>query len=377
MRNVLALLSFMIATALMAPVCVAEQAKSLNAVVSPVAQGTSDEEMRLLELKRQEEERKRKQRIAKRVAKIKKLEAEMAQTDSLIMSLSDKMSAIEKDIDQLYEQEDAARLKLQGKLALFNATAMQIARLERMPLEAMAAATNLRSGYDRKSVVESGRKSLSSIIYQNRDDIYKIQEIRMQRQDKMDEIEGLRHKMLAERKSVQNLFDKQVELLSKDSSLKADLMLKAQQTKQSKTVTDLLERYEGRDDYLPPVRHVLKKLPVKGQVVEAYNQRKPSGLFSKGIRIETVAKEPVVGLKDGRVIYSDTFRDYGFMVIVEHSDGSHTLYSGMEKSSITVGDFAPAGQVLGFMSPNKRPELYLEVRKSGKTIDPVKYLALN
>ena len=376
MRNVLALLSFMIATALMAPVCVAEQAKSLNAVVSPVAQGTSDEEMRLLELKRQEEERKRKQRIAKRVAKIKKLEAEMAQTDSLIMSLSDKMSAIEKDIDQLYEQEDAARLKLQGKLALFNATAMQIARLERMPLEAMAAATNLRSGYDRKSVVESGRKSLSSIIYQNRDDIYKIQEIRMQRQDKMDEIEGLRHKMLAERKSVQNLFDKQVELLSKDSSLKADLMLKAQQTKQSKTVTDLLERYEGRDDYLPPVRHVLKKLPVKGQVVEAYNQRKPSGLFSKGIRIETVAKEPVVGLKDGRVIYSDTFRDYGFMVIVEHSDGSHTLYSGMEKSSITVGDFAPAGQVLGFMSPNKRPELYLEVRKSGKTIDPVKYLAL-
>ena len=78
MRNVLALLSFMIATALMAPVCVAEQAKSLNAVVSPVAQGTSDEEMRLLELKRQEEERKRKQRIAKRVAKIKKLEAEMA-----------------------------------------------------------------------------------------------------------------------------------------------------------------------------------------------------------------------------------------------------------------------------------------------------------
>ncbi|MEC8467851.1 MAG: peptidoglycan DD-metalloendopeptidase family protein [Pseudomonadota bacterium] len=377
MRNVLALLSFMIATALMAPVCVAEQAKSLNAVVSPVAQGTSDEEMRLLELKRQEEERKRKQRIAKRVAKIKKLEAEMAQTDSLIMSLSDKMSAIEKDIDQLYEQEDAARLKLQGKLALFNATAMQIARLERMPLEAMAAATNLRSGYDRKSVVESGRKSLSSIIYQNRDDIYKIQEIRMQRQDKMDEIEGLRHKMLAERKSVQNLFDKQVELLSKDSSIKADLMLKAQQTKQSKTVTDLLERYEGRDDYLPPVRHVLKKLPVKGQVVEAYNQRKPSGLFSKGIRIETVAKEPVVGLKDGRVIYSDTFRDYGFMVIVEHSDGSHTLYSGMEKSSITVGDFAPAGQVLGFMSPNKRPELYLEVRKSGKTIDPVKYLALN
>ena len=377
MRNVLALLSFMIATALMVPVCVAEQAKSLNAVVSPVAQGTSDEEMRLLELKRQEEERKRKQRIAKRVAKIKKLEAEMAQTDSLIMSLSDKMSAIEKDIDQLYEQEDAARLKLQGKLALFNATAMQIARLERMPLEAMAAATNLRSGYDRKSVVESGRKSLSSIIYQNRDDIYKIQEIRMQRQDKMDEIEGLRHKMLAERKSVQNLFDKQVELLSKDSSLKADLMLKAQQTKQSKTVTDLLERYEGRDDYLPPVRHVLKKLPVKGQVVEAYNQRKPSGLFSKGIRIETVAKEPVVGLKDGRVIYSDTFRDYGFMVIVEHSDGSHTLYSGMEKSSITVGDFAPAGQVLGFMSPNKRPELYLEVRKSGKTIDPVKYLALN
>lgn len=355
----------------------AQQVESLNPVESPKAVGPSAEELRQMELKRQEVERKRQARIQKRVSRLKKIEADMAKVDDIILSFTSRMEDIEGDIQDLNEKEESARLKLSDKLEMFNGTALQIARLERLPLEAMAAATSLRAGHDRKGVVESGRKSLSDLIRKNRDEIYEIQEIRVQRESKKNEINGLRHNLLKERDNLQDLFEKQVDLLALDDSEKAEMASKAQKMKQQKTVAALLEKFATSDDYLPPVRHALKKLPVKGQLVEAYNEKTGAGLYSEGIKIETTAKEPVVSIKDGRVIYSDIFRDYGYMVIVEHADGSHTLYSGLEKSDREVGFFAPAGTVIGYMPKIEKPELYLEVRKDGKTLDPVKYLSLN
>lgn len=368
----LAILNF-----LFLPLCYAENVASLKPLESPNAVGPTAEEMRQAELKRQEEERKRQARIKKRMKRMQNLEKEMAKVDSIILNFTDRMDEIQQDIENLNNQENEARQKLHDKLALFNATALQIARLERLPLEAMAAATSLRAGHDRKGVVQSGRKSLSGLIQKNRDDIYEIQEIRVQRQSKKNEIDGLRHNLLKERENLEGLFQKQVKLLALDDGEKARLASKARKMKQEKTVKSLLEKFATSDHYLPPVRHSLKKLPVKGQMVEAYKEKTDAGLFTQGIKIETTAKEPVVSIKDGRVIYSDIFRDYGYMVIVEHSDGTHTLYSGLDKSDKAVGFFAPAGTVIGYMPKTSKPELYLEVRKNGKTMDPVKYLKLN
>lgn len=375
MRFILALsvLSFAL---LGAEFSMAEQVESLKPVVSPVAIGPTKEELKALELKRIEEEKRRQARIKKRMRRIQKIEKEMARVDGLILKFSNRIEGISGDIEGLNKKEAKARLKLSDKLELFNSATLQIARLERLPLEAMAAATSLRAGHDRKGVVESGRKSLTDLIGKNRNDIYQIQEIRVQREGKKNEIDGLRHNLLSEREKLQSLFQKQIDLLALDDSEKAELSSKAQQMKQAKTITKLLEKFSTSDHYLPPVRHKLKKLPVKGQMVSGYKEKTKSGLLSQGIKIETTAKEPVVSIKDGRVIYSDVFRDYGYMVILEHSDGSHTLYSGLEKSNRTVGFFAPAGEVLGYMPKYKKPELYLEVRKNGKTLDPVKYLEL-
>lgn len=355
----------------------AQQVESLSPVESPKAIGPSAEELRQMELKRQEVERKRQARIKKRVSRLKKIEADMAKVDGIILNFTKRMEDIEGDIKDLNAKEKAARERLSDKLETFNGTALQIARLERLPLEAMAAATSLRAGHDRKGVVESGRKSLSDLIHKNRDEIYEIQEIRVQRESKKNEMNGLRYNLLKERENLQSLFEKQVNLLALDDSEKADMASKAQKMKQQKTISALLEKFSQSEEYLPPVRHALKRLPVKGQLVEGYNEKNDSGIYSEGIKIETTAKEPVISIKDGRVIYSDIFRDYGYMVIVEHADGSHTLYSGLEKSNRDIGFFAPAGTVIGYMPQAQKPELYLEVRKGGKTLDPVQYLSLN
>jgi septal ring factor EnvC (AmiA/AmiB activator) len=355
----------------------AEQVESLKGVESPVASGPSAEELRQMDSDRQEKERKRQARIQKRMHKIQSLEKEMVRIDGIILNFTNRMEDMEADIDKLHKEETKARLKLHDKLELFNVTARQIARLERLPLEAMAAATSLRAGYDRKSVVESGRKSLSGLILKNRDDIYEIQEIRVQRQSKKNEIDSLRHDLLSEREKLQSFFKKQINLLALDDSEKARLTARALRMKQEKNIAVLLEKYAKSDNYLPPVRHSLKKLPVKGQLIKSYNEKISTGFYTKGITIETTAKEPVISLKDGRVIYSDIFRDYGYMVIVEHADGSHTLYSGLDKSGRDIGYFAPAGSVIGYMPKNAKPELYLEVRKNGKTLDPVMHLSLN
>ncbi|MFT7144228.1 MAG: septal ring factor EnvC (AmiA/AmiB activator), partial [bacterium] len=75
-----------------------------------------------------------------------------------------------------------------------------------------------------------------------------------------------------------------------------------------------------------------------------------------------------------RVIYSDRFREYGYIVILEHADGSNSLYSGMGKSDKKLGNFIYAGKKIGLMPNNSKPQLYLEIRQNGKTVNPSKYL---
>ena len=72
---------------------------------------------------------------------------------------------------------------------------------------------------------------------------------------------------------------------------------------------------------------------------------------------------------DGIIKFADSFRGFGKIVIMSHKNGYNTVMTNMGSIDALVGQEVLAGEPIGRMNENK-PEMYLEVRRGDKLIDP-------
>ncbi len=74
----------------------------------------------------------------------------------------------------------------------------------------------------------------------------------------------------------------------------------------------------------------------------------------------------------GRVVYADWLQGLGLLLIISHGDGYLSLYGHAEVLYKSVGDRVSPGDVIAAMSAESSPapQLYLEVRKGRKPLDP-------
>ncbi|MDO5556050.1 MAG: peptidoglycan DD-metalloendopeptidase family protein [Clostridia bacterium] len=128
--------------------------------------------------------------------------------------------------------------------------------------------------------------------------------------------------------------------------------------------------------------------PVAGLSKNNINNRNyPSypGHTGVDVNINVVGKS-VVAVKSGTVEISTaltnsngTYRSYGEYVVINHHDGTMTLYAHMIAGSRTVskGQSVSQGQVLGIVGSTGRStgtHLHFEVRINGSAVNPLPYL---
>jgi septal ring factor EnvC (AmiA/AmiB activator) len=99
------------------------------------------------------------------------------------------------------------------------------------------------------------------------------------------------------------------------------------------------------------------------------------GLLAKGITITARAGAQVVAPFDGLVAFAGPFRGYGQLLIIEHSEGYHTLLAGLGQIDASVGQRVLAGEPVGVMETEGAPTLYVELRRDGQPINPLPWLA--
>ena len=116
--------------------------------------------------------------------------------------------------------------------------------------------------------------------------------------------------------------------------------------------------------------------PVVGRLVGNFGQKSEEGTTSQGIVIETVPGAQVVAPYDGQAVFRGPFRSYGELLIIEHTNGYHTLLAGLGRTDVVVGQWLLAGEPVGVMDvlQNGRPRLYVEFRRYGNPIDPWPWL---
>ncbi len=80
----------------------------------------------------------------------------------------------------------------------------------------------------------------------------------------------------------------------------------------------------------------------------------------------------------GRVVYTGSgIRGYGNLIIIKHGEHLLSAYAHNRESLVHEGQEVALGEVIGRMgegAPDK-PVLYFEIRRNGKPIDPLRFLA--
>ena len=79
----------------------------------------------------------------------------------------------------------------------------------------------------------------------------------------------------------------------------------------------------------------------------------------------------------GKVVESDSARELGLYVVIEHPNGIKTKYAHLTSTSVNRGDSVKQGQVIGNTGASgvtSGPYLHFEVVSSDEAVDPAGFL---
>lgn len=113
--------------------------------------------------------------------------------------------------------------------------------------------------------------------------------------------------------------------------------------------------------------------PVQGRLVARYGETRGGSVKWDGVLLSVERGAEVRAVYSGRVIYADWLPGLGLLTIIDHGDGYLSLYGHNERLYKAVGERVSSGEPIaaaGDSGGRSQPELYFEIRKSGKPVDP-------
>ena len=130
--------------------------------------------------------------------------------------------------------------------------------------------------------------------------------------------------------------------------------------------------------------------PAVGSLIVQYGQETTFGQTSKGIVVATRPGASVLSPFDGKIAFAGPFRDLGQVLIIEHDGGYHTVLAGFHRIDVATGNWVLAGEPIGIMpqeystvsesavgtktSGGNRPQLYMELRRGGHPVNPLRWI---
>jgi len=122
-------------------------------------------------------------------------------------------------------------------------------------------------------------------------------------------------------------------------------------------------------------------IPVRGEIIESFGKHKHpefnSYTFSKGLSISASSGTEIKSVYEGTVIFSDYFKGFGNMMVVDHGGGYFSLYAHASRLSKKVGAEVARHEAIGAVGDvdsNKGSMLYFEIRHQGKPVNPAEWV---
>jgi len=119
---------------------------------------------------------------------------------------------------------------------------------------------------------------------------------------------------------------------------------------------------------------------VRGKVIRGFGQESRAygtSVTNNGIDIAVAEGTAVVAADDGEVVFADRYGGQGNLVIIDHKNGFFTVYAYNSSISVGMGAKVKKGQTIarsGSTGSAQEPSLHFELRKDGKSVNPLPYL---
>lgn len=121
----------------------------------------------------------------------------------------------------------------------------------------------------------------------------------------------------------------------------------------------------GQDDFMWPVR---------GKILRYFHERQGDSL-NKGLDIAIQEGTRVKAARSGQVIFADYLSGYGYMVILEHTDGFYTIYAQNVKLFVKLGDrVSRSEEIAQAGGSGDLAYAHFEIRRNSVEDNPLYYL---
>ena len=205
---------------------------------------------------------------------------------------------------------------------------------------------------------------------------------------RLEQLGEVRRVVSERRRAVEIAFRQQqavvTRLQKEESGAEAQLAVLEEKARRLQRLVDSLSQQKGGG--LAPsldIRSVQGALawPVEGKVFERFGrQRNPkfaTFTINNGLKIEALAGTPVKAVFTGTVLFSQWFKGYGNLIILDHGNRVFSLYGNVKGSTVTVGDRIATGQPIAGVGESEETSsghLYFEIRHDNRPEDPQKWL---
>ncbi|MEW5845204.1 MAG: M23 family metallopeptidase [Bacteroidota bacterium] len=151
-----------------------------------------------------------------------------------------------------------------------------------------------------------------------------------------------------------------------------------EEVKESETPTETLKADADTRDGIPvltPVHKTLAKITSPFGVRIHPTLGRP--IKHNGIDFGSGRGAEVFAASSGKVVLAQYNGTYGNYIIIEHNNGTSSVYAHLERITVTRGNPVKKGEVIGYTGSTGRssgPHLHYEVRIKGIPVDPKGYL---
>ena len=326
--------------------------------------------------------------IQKLNAEINEYENDISDLNSQIEEVNDKIATAEVELKQAEEDYIEQQKRLEQRLVAIYKTG------NTTYLDVLLSSKDIADFISKYHQVEKIAECDQNLLQQIEDNRKSIEENKTLLETSKEQIETLKankedtaNSLKASQSMKQSYVD---ELSDEEAAIEAEI---AEFERDKKAIQEELARIArqnngGKEVVAGKPSEAGYIFPVQGLNIYNINKRVyPSYLGHTGVDINiNVRDKNVIAAKAGTVVTSTalrrsdgTYRSYGEYVVIDHHDGTMTLYAHMSPNSrrVSVGESVAQGQVLGIVGTTGNStglHLHFEVRVNGRCVNPLPYL---